>query len=294
MTYRRMRTVVAVVLVAAVVTVVSVIVARSDGRKHATVPGVASPALPATTSEYLPGLAADDVLPPVPARAGRAPIVVLVPGGGWHTADRTGLLPLARALAEGGAVTVTVTYRGSDQGGRFPGTVEEVTCAAGFAVRQARTAGIEPTHVVLLGHSAGGHLAALAALAPSEFRGSCPYPAARVDGLVGLAGAYEPRAFDDLADPFFGSPRDLALALWRDGDAVVRAARPEHPLRVLLLHGDADDMVPPAMTSQFALALRAGGSQVTVSTLLGADHAGAYAAGPVAPRVLDWLRAWPR
>ena len=63
---------------------------------------------------------------------------------------------------------------------------------------------------------------------------------------------------------------------------------------MLLLHGDADDMVPPAMTSQFALALRAGGSQVTVGTLLGADHAGAYAAGPVAPRVLDWLRAWPR
>ena len=102
---------------------------------------------------------------------------------------------------------------------------------------------------MLLGHSAGGHLAALAALAPCELPRLLPLPGPpRVDGLVGLAGAYEPRAFGDLADPFFGSPRDLALALWRDGDAVVRAARPEHPLRVLLLHGDADDMVPPAMT----------------------------------------------
>jgi len=63
---------------------------------------------------------------------------------------------------------------------------------------------------------------------------------------------------------------------------------------VLLLHGDADDTVPPAMTSRFALALRAGRSQVTVGTLPGADHAGTYAAAPVAPRVLDWLRAWPQ
>ena len=210
MTYRRMRTVVAVVLVAAVVTVVSVIVARSDGRKHATVPGVASPALPATTSEYLPGLAADVVLPPVPARAGRAPIVVLVPGGGWHTADRTGLLPLARALAEGGAVTVTVTYRGSDQGGRFPGTVEEVTCAAGFAVRQARTAGIEPTHVVLLGHSAGGHLAALAALAPSEFRAPAP---TRPPGSTAWSASPAPTSRG--RSTISPTPSSAALETWR-------------------------------------------------------------------------------
>jgi len=158
MTDRRTRAVAAVVLAVAVVTVVGLVVALWVGRERVRVPGVSAPAspvapaLPVATSEYLPGLAADVVLPPVPGRGTHAPVVVLVPGGGWHTADRSGLLPLAGALARGGAVTVTVTYQGSDQGGSFTGTVREIECAAGFAVSRARNAGIEPTHVVLLGH----------------------------------------------------------------------------------------------------------------------------------------------
>ena len=77
-----------------------------------------------------------------------------------------------------------------------------------------------------------------------------------------------------------------------DGDARALATHADHRLHVLLLHGDADETVPPAMTSRFALALRGGGHDVTVHTLPGQDHAGAYAAGPVAPQVLAWLHGW--
>lgn len=286
MAHRRAAVGIALVLVAAVVTVLTAVSVAHD---RGTVSRQAPPGPPVTTADYLPGLAADVVLPP---RATRPPVVVLVPGGGWHTADRSGLLPLARALADGGVVAVAVTYTASDDGGRLPGTVAELGCAAGFAVARARAAGLTPGPVVLLGHSAGAHLAALAALAPSTFRRTCPDPPARIDGLVGLAGAYEPASLGDVAVPFFGGPPEAVPAQWRAGDPLTRAARADRRLRVLLLHGDADDTVPPAMTSRFALALRAGGHDVIVQTLAGADHAGAYAAGPVAPRVLAWLRAW--
>jgi len=53
---------------------------------------------PDSTSEYLPGLEADVYLPSV-AQAGPVPVVLLVPGGGWQTADRSGLAPLAAELA---------------------------------------------------------------------------------------------------------------------------------------------------------------------------------------------------
>ena len=46
-------------------------------------------------------------LPPGPP--GAAPLVVLVPGGGWVDADPTGLVPLAETLAEAGAVVAPIT-----------------------------------------------------------------------------------------------------------------------------------------------------------------------------------------
>ena len=42
------------------------------------------------------------------------PVVVLVPGGGWLTADPNGLRPLAARLAARGVPTVTITYRAAD------------------------------------------------------------------------------------------------------------------------------------------------------------------------------------
>ena len=96
MTKRRAAVAIALALVAAVVTVMVAVSVAHDRR---IVTGGAPPGRPVTTADYLPGLAADVVLPP---RATRPPVVVLVPGGGWHTADRSGLLPLARALADGG------------------------------------------------------------------------------------------------------------------------------------------------------------------------------------------------
>ena len=118
------------------------------GPSTATVP-------PTSTSEYLPGLAADVYLPtpgddPVP-------IVLLVPGGGWQTADRTGLAPLASSLADAGFVAVNATYRAGVDGATFPEPVQDVLCAAGFAVGQARTAGLEPGPVVVLGDDVHGH-----------------------------------------------------------------------------------------------------------------------------------------
>ena len=283
MWYRRARAGIGVVLAAAFVALLVVV---AFGQEHKAGDAAAT-GRPWTTAEYLPGLAADVVLPRITAHA---PVVVLVPGGGWRTADRSGLLPLARALADGGAVAVAVTYKASDQGGRLADTVGELGCAAGFAAARARAAGIEPGPVVLLGHSSGAHLAALAALAPSRFPRLCSGPPARIDGFVGLAGAYEPASFGALADPFFAGPVQGGAGHDADPDAL--AAHADHRLRVLLLHGDADEIVPPAMTSRFALALRTGGHDVTAHTLPGENHAGAYAAGPVAPQVLTWLRGW--
>jgi acetyl esterase/lipase len=235
--------------------------------------------------DYLPGLGAGLHLPEgVPT----APVVVMVPGGAWRTADPEGFLPLARRLAGSGTVAVTTTHRAADAGGRFPEPVAQVLCSVGFAVRRAREAGITPSAVVLFGHSSGAHLAALAALSGDHFRGACPHPAARVDALVGLAGAYDVSRLPDVAEPLFGAPPAADPAVWEEGNPLSWVGRAPK-LRVLLAHGTADDLLPTSYTTQFADALRGAGHDVTVSLVDGADHLAIFAAPVLGPTVADWL-----
>jgi acetyl esterase/lipase len=237
--------------------------------------------------DYLPGLAA---FPHVPAGVTSAPVVVLVPGGGWRSADPTGLEPLAQSLAEGGVFAMPVVIRAADDGVVHPTPVEDVLCALADGAATAKAAGLEPERLVLLGHSSGAHLSALAALTPDDHDPRCEDPVVTPDAVVGLAGPYDIREFEDAAAALFGDGTDPAQ--WDAANPLLRAGlRPEVPF--LLLHGDADDVVPPVFSTEFGTALRAGGHDTTVSVLPGEDHASIYSAQVASEPVLGWLDSLP-
>jgi acetyl esterase/lipase len=238
------------------------------------------------TVDYLPHLAADVFLPdPVPAAA---PVVVLVPGGAWRSADRSGLGPLADSLAARGMVVVNATYRAADAGVRFPVPVQDIVCAVDFAADRARQAGVTARSLVLVGHSSGAHLAALAALAPRHFRGNCPHPPADATGFVGLAGPYElTTQMQDFAEPLFGRSPGEDPAAWRSADPLTWVAGRELP--VLLVHGEDDDTVGSGYSISFAHALRAAGDRVQLTIVPGADHASIYSPGVVSGILAHWI-----
>jgi acetyl esterase/lipase len=223
----------------------------------------------------------------LPATAGPAPIVVLVPGGSWRSADPSGLLPLARRLADGGFVASTTTYRTAESGSYFPGPVEDVLCAAGRAAAQAKQAGHGGGPVVLLGHSAGGPLALLAALRPQDFRGDCTEPAVTPVAAIGLAGAYDLPELGPVAVDLLGpSPAPGALR-----SASVASSATERPaVPVLLAHGRSDSLVPPAWSERLAQQLRRGGHDVQLTLVDGAGHLEIFDADVIASTVITWLR----
>jgi acetyl esterase/lipase len=249
-------------------------------------PGDASPAVrPSMTIEYSPGLTEDVYLP---RDKGRVPLVVLVPGGSWTTSDPAGLTGLAAALADAGVAAAPTRVRAAADGVVYPAPVEDVLCAVAAAAERIRSRGFVADPVAVLGHSSGAHLAALAVLAVDDYSPSCDFPAVTPDALIGLSGPYDISQLPEIASALLGTDPADDPATWASANPVARAdLRPEVP--VLLLHGDADDVVPVAFTSQFAQALDDAGHPTTVQVVPGADHQSIYRAEVAGERVAQWL-----
>lgn len=238
------------------------------------------------TEEYRPGLKANVFLPT--QTGGRLPLVVMIPGGAWLTADPAGFDGLARHLAESGVMAITVTVRAAEDGAVYPAPVEDVLCAVAFGAAKAEAQGSDPGPVAVLGHSSGAHLAALAVLAFDDFVPPCDVPVAAPDGLVGLAGSYDISLIPEVAEPFFGGSPEADPETWRAGNPLLQAGRrPEIP--VFLAHGDQDDLVPMAFTTEFGDALRQHGHPTTVSIVTGADHLEIFGAEVSGDLIVDWV-----
>ncbi|HEU4978727.1 MAG TPA: alpha/beta hydrolase [Solirubrobacteraceae bacterium] len=128
-------------------------------------------------------LRAKSYRPQVPAQPLGA--LVWLHGGGWVVGDLAGFDHVARALANAsGAVVVTVEYRLAPED-RFPAALRDARAGVAWALRDGGAQlGTEAGLVAVGGDSAGGNLAAAAALHARELRAQLlVYPAldARMD-----------------------------------------------------------------------------------------------------------------
>src|SRR4051794_35520583 len=115
----------------------------------------------------------------IPQTAEPCPGVIVVHGGGWVRGDRaTDVAPLLDPLSEAGFAWFSISYRLMNDVTQFGAGVEDVEAAIRFVKAHAAEFGIDPNRIALVGESAGGHLAAMAALGAG--------PATRLEGGVAL------------------------------------------------------------------------------------------------------------
>jgi acetyl esterase/lipase len=101
-----------------------------------------------------------DVYTPRGARG--APVMVYVHGGGWSKGDKKATGQKASFFASNGWVLVSIKYRLLPEG-RHPHNVQDTARALAWVHREIGRYGGDPESVFLMGHSAGCHLASLAA-----------------------------------------------------------------------------------------------------------------------------------
>ena len=124
----------------------------------------------------------------LPAGATYAPIVVFIHGGGWSIGDKRGSTALkAEHFTAQGWAFASLNYRLVPNA-----TVEQQAAdiAAGLAWlrRSAAVQGLDPGRIVLMGHSAGAHLAALVGTNPA-YLSKAAVPMAAIGGIILLDGA---------------------------------------------------------------------------------------------------------
>lgn len=216
----------------------------------------------------------------LPTGAGPQPVIVVIHGGCWRAEnDAKHIAPLSAALTALGYATWTLEYRRvGDEGGGWPGTFLDIGKGVDFLRTIAEQHSLDLSKVVLLGHSAGGHLAMWAAArhqlpASSELFTTDPLP---VRGVVSLAGISDLRAYSAGT----GYCNESAVLLM-GGTPEARPDRYDQasPLELLpsgvhqrILHGSLDAIVPVSQSRLHATKARNAGDDAQLWLIPTAGH----------------------
>lgn len=223
----------------------------------------------------------------LPAQSGTPlPLIIWVHGGGWQNGSKENCPLLRGGYLEKGYAVASINYRLS-QHAVFPAQIEDCRAAIRWLRAHAKEYGLDPSRFGAWGSSAGGHLVALL-------------------GTSGDVTDFDVGAHFDQSSrvqavcDYYGPTDFIALAKSRDANRPATSLSPEslliggfvldHPEKVsranpityltpddppfLIIHGDADFVVPHTQSILLFEAMKKTGLDVRFHTILGAAHGG--------------------
>ncbi len=198
--------------------------------------------------------------------------VVVIHGGFWRSGyDLTLGAATSADLAGRGFVAWNVEYRRLGDGGGWPGTFEDVAAALDHLAELDLPYGARD-HVVALGHSAGGHLAAWTASRDGSTPGGAPR--VRPTAVVPQAGVLDLRAAaaqglgGSVVAELMGGPPSSVPRRYALGDPVERLPV---GVPVRCVHGTDDTTVPITQSRSYVESARRSGDDAELVEVPG-DH----------------------
>ena len=222
----------------------------------------------------------------LPKGRAKVPAMVAIHGGGWQVGDRGYYKYWGPFLARNGYALFTIEYR-LGKAGVYPAAVYDAKAAIQFVRAKAAEFDIDPDRIGLIGNSAGGYFAAMAALAGDQFNSayrddpnaSTPI---NVKAVVGFYGIYDmpaqwkhdmlaqrkhemlaqrnhdliSRPNDNITEKFLGVSPMQSRRIYLKSSPISYATIDRNQVRFLLIHGSRDDLVdPPSQSGAFFAAL---------------------------------------
>jgi acetyl esterase/lipase len=216
--------------------------------------------------------------------------IVFISGSGWtrelsqdaQMLTATGQeLIYAVPLAEAGYTVFNLNHRAAPRF-RYPAPVEDVQRAVRYIRHNAESFGIDPDTIGGMGGSSGAHLISLLATMDSEGNPNDPSlvnrESARLQAVVTRAAPLDLR--DNPVAPLFGfraraaKPGSVEAQQLVEASPITYVTSDDAPF--LLVHGDADTVVPFEWSERMYEALKKAGVPATLMPVHGGGHGPNY------------------
>ena len=210
------------------------------------------------------------------------PVAVVIHGGCWMKfADLQNTAPMSDALRHAGLATWNIEYRRVDNpGGGWPGTFHDVAAAVDYLKTIAKKYKLDLNQVIVIGHSAGGHLALWVAARHRLPKNSPLFveQPLQVRGAISLGGPGNLQSFLPVQEEVCG---DVPITKLVGGlpNAVAQRYRDASPAELLplgieqiLITGTKDMFVPPKYGREYGAAAQKSGDRIELIEIENAAH----------------------
>jgi acetyl esterase/lipase len=221
--------------------------------------------------------------------AGPFPALVFLHGGGWVLGDRKNMTPYLITAAKSGYVAVAVSYRLAPKH-PYPAAIQDAKCAVRFLRANADRYRIDKDRIGAFGFSAGGNLACMLGSTNAkafEVSGDNPTECDRVQAVASFYGIADVAELHRSCINREVSPANawlLSASMTRylqttcekdkaryDGASPASRVNKDTP-PTILVHGDADTLIPISQSRLYADKLKQSGIDVRLLEVKGADH----------------------
>ena len=212
-----------------------------------------------------------------PKGSGPTPVLINIHGGGWNKGQKESQTGFNTFFKKGFAVA-NIAYRLSGQA-TAPAAVEDARCALIYLIRNANELNIDVNRIVVMGGSAGGHLALMAGMLENDHRfdGNCP----GVENIK-VAAIIDKYGITDVWDWGYGPIKTSRSATQWLGDKAKDKtfAQSVSPISyvgkttppIFIVHGDADPTVPYQHSVDLHKKLLEAGVKTEFMTIKGGLH----------------------
>jgi acetyl esterase/lipase len=239
-----------------------------------------------------------------PQGDGPFPALLDVHGGAWNNQDRTANAAMDKRLAASGVLVVAIDLRLAPEA-PYPASVADANYGIRWLKANAGKWKGDPATVGALGSSSGGHVIELCAMRPSDPRynshrlAAAPEPDATLVYVATRSPVSDPFARFQQAERMKRAEMIQNTKVYFDPWETIFEGNPQHILDrgeavslppLLVMQGELDDNVLPAIQQRFASAYRAAGGECELEIFSGCEHMWVKDPGPQTDRAIEKVK----